>query len=112
MFASLVHQPAFWGFLGAFIYAAPRLGACIFESRGDNRHPLVFCIWDFVVALAVGIIAAELFGPWVQTFLKRDGPHELRAISGLIGLLANPVSPEITKRFKERVGTMIKGSGK
>lgn len=112
MFASIVAQPGFWGFLGAFIYAGPRLSACVFERRDNVDHPLTGCVWDFVVALLVGVIAAELFATWIQLFLKRDGQHELRAIAGLIGLLANPLAPEIVKGFKGRVGGMIKGAGK
>lgn len=106
----IINGSAFWGFLGAFIYAGPKLSACIFETGdGTKRHSLWYCILEFVMALGVGVIAAEAFGPWVQGFLKRDGQHELRAISGLIGLLANPLSPVIVKGFEKRAGAVIKG---
>ena len=112
MLAAMITQPGWWGFLGAFVYAGPKLLACIFENAAAARHPIVFCILEFIVALVVGVLAAELFGPWIIGFLKLDGQPSLRAVAGLIGLLANPLSPEVVKGFKGRVGGMIKGAGK
>lgn len=112
MLAAIFTQPGWWGFLGAFVYAGPKVLACVFEHRDGTRHPLIFCILEFIVALAVGVLAAEMFGPWIIGFLKLDGHASLRAIAGLIGLLANPLSPEVVKGFKGRIGGMIKGAGK
>lgn len=112
MLAAIFTQPAWWGFLGAIVYAAPKLLACVFETRTDSRHPLAFCILEFIVALFIGVVVAEMFAPWMMVFLKRDGQVELRAIAGLIGLLANPAAPVVVKGFTGRIGGMIKGAGK
>ncbi len=112
MLAAIFTQPGCWGFLGAFVYAGPKVLACIFENRDEARHPLAFCLLEFVVSLMIGVLVAEMFGPWVIGFLKLDGQASLRAVAGLIGLLANPLSPEVVKGFKGRIGGMIKGAGK
>jgi len=85
---------ALWGFLGAFIYSAPRFSACFFANRQAGVSSLV-CIVETVICLAIGTISSPLIAPWVQHFLKRDGSHETMAIAAIVGLLANPVAPKL-----------------
>lgn len=86
-------EPAGWGLAGAFIYAAPRLSACLFSghrSGGPGR-----CLFEFGLALSIGAVAAAVFGPWLQDLLGRAGHKDLNAICALIGLMANPAAPRI-----------------
>lgn len=85
---------ALWGFLGAFIYAAPRFSACFFASRQAGTTSVV-CLVEGLICLAIGTIASPLVAPWLQQFLKRDGGHETMAIAAIVGLLANPVAPKL-----------------
>lgn len=85
---------ALWGLLGSFIYAAPRFSACFFSARQNGGTSLA-CGVELAISLAIGTIASPLIAPWLQHFLDRQGSHETMAISAVIGLLANPVTPRL-----------------
>lgn len=85
---------ALWGALGAFIYAAPKFSACFFTARQTGGSSLV-CSVEATISMLTGIFASVVVSPWLYTFLGRTGEHEIRAISALVGLLANPVAPKL-----------------
>lgn len=94
MLKDIVQLPAFWGFLGAFIYAAPRWVACLAGTRTDNGGSNAVCTLEAVIALVIGAIAASAFGDMVMTVFKLDNSNSACAI---IGLLANPVTPKLVE---------------
>lgn len=115
--SSVLDVPALWGLGGAFIYAGPRFSACYFEARRSDGQ-WSRCAIDGVIALLIGLIAAGALGVWAQQFFAREGSHELRALSTVIGLLANPCAPGVVgigQRIVDAVGNVvtnkIKGSG-
>jgi hypothetical protein len=89
---ALFDAPAWWGMLGAFPYAAPRLLACVFAAK-EHQAGTLRCWAEFVVAMATGAIMAAAFGPWVQVAFRHGSPEELRGICSMIGLLSNRVAP-------------------
>ena len=100
MLAYIAELPAFWGFMGAFIYAAPRFSACYWQCR-DTQSGWGRCLFDAVVALCVGSIAAFALAEWTKAILNRTGDYELRAISALIGLLANRLAPKVVDKAED-----------
>lgn len=106
--AVIADAPGLWGLLGALIYAGPRLTACLF-TRQTGEHRAWGCLLEFGLAMLIGAIAAEAFGPWVQEFLQRKGHHELRAICAMLGLLANPMAPRVIDALSGRVLKAMKG---
>ncbi len=88
--------PAFWGLLGAIVYAAPRLTGCIYSTEG--RGHLARCCIESATALVVGTIAAAAFVPALATLGHVTAPEIIRASSAAIGLLANPWLPAFIKR--------------
>lgn len=84
---ALAAQPAWWGFLGAILYAGPRLTPCIFNP--EHPHSLWVCLFEFLLALMIGAVGAAAFTPWLLASLHHEGVPELRAISTLVGLSAN-----------------------
>ena len=108
--AALAMEPAWWGFLGALIYAAPRLSACLFAAQQTEGH-WVQCGFEFAVSLTIGAIAAGIFGPWIgASILQATDPAQTRVITATIGLLANPIAPRIIDVLSGRVLQMLKGS--
>lgn len=99
---SIFETPAFWGALGAFIYACPRASACVFAAL-DTDHRWLRCLIEAFVALSVGPAAAEGLEPWLANFVGDQSQSELRAIAMLIGLLANPASPGIVAALSGRL---------
>lgn len=99
----LLGAPAFWGALGAFIYAAPKLISCFVASAeagtGSGR-----CWLEFVFAIATGAIAAAAFSSVASELIKiKDG----NAVAAMVGLLANPTAPVLVKRVSSLVGTAL-----
>lgn len=88
--------PAFWGFAGAFAYAAPQFSSCIFASTVGGGS-WVRRMFDFVVSLVIGTIAAAAGAELIQEVFHIPGSQWMRAISTIMGLLANPVAPKIVK---------------
>jgi hypothetical protein len=94
--------PAAWGFLGAFIYAAPRWVACAWASRGAAWR----CSIEAVVCLAVGAIAAAAFARWALAFLHQSA-GDLNAVAAMIGLLANSLAPRLVDGFSALAANAI-----
>lgn len=103
---------ALWGLLGAFVYAAPRLLVAWGESRaaGQAPHPHFF---EFVVALSFGPIFSSALGEWGAGYVGMTEPRALRAVSLVLGMVANPVAPVIialvSGNIIARLGAAFKG---
>lgn len=103
-----VFQPAIFGALGAISYAAIKVTACIYDT--DPAHgPRSKCFVEAGVALLVGTIAAASFEPWLALYLHSTTPQETRAMSAVIGLLANQTAPGIITFLGDTLLTRIKG---
>lgn len=112
MLSSLIEAPFVWGFMGAFVYAAPRLSACVFAAR-QTGVGWFDCGFEFVVALATGAVAAAALGPEITiSVLKTTDPAHARAVASGIGLLANPAAPKIIDILTGRILQVLKGSDK
>lgn len=105
---NLLASPWFWGFCGAFIYAAPRFSACLFGRR--PAAPCVKCYIDGVFSMAVGPIAAGAFTGEAQALLHTS---DVPAVAALIGLMVNPVAPSaievFTQSITRRVASLVNG---
>jgi len=103
---------ALWGLLGAFVYAAPRLLVAWGESRVSGTPVLPHLI-EFSVALTFGPIFASGFGEFGAGYLGWEEPRALRAVSLVIGMVANPAAPLlinlVTGQILGRVGAVFKG---
>jgi hypothetical protein len=91
-----------WGLGGAFIYAAPRLVACVYSSQAAGKS-WAWCGWTFVVSLVTGAIAAGALAPFASNWLSRTAEHDVRAIATLIGLLANPFAPDFVRGIRGKI---------
>lgn len=109
MLDEIAKEPWLWGFLGAFVYAVPRASACFFAAR-DAKTPWARCIVDGMIALVIGPFAAEAVGPWVAHLVHDESLRELRAISAVIGLLANPAAPGVVEALSGRLLRRLKGT--
>ena len=111
LFAWVLNQPALWGFLGAFIYAAPNLIVCVFEARSSGGSSLR-CWLEFVVALMVGTIAAAAFSPALHMMWSLGAREYLTGIATMIGLTANVVAPKIVRlapdAIEQRMSRILK----
>jgi hypothetical protein len=92
---------AIWGFLGSFVYAAPRLVVSLSDARPARRPWLPWA--EFVVALLVGPIGSAGFADLVAITIHQDKPADLRAIGLVIGMVANPVAPAIVHLVGENI---------
>lgn len=97
----------FWGACGAFIYAAPKLLTCIFESRDGKGHWL-HCFLEFIVSMIIGTISAGAFGPWTQRWLGMVGSEDVRVVAVLIGLLGNRFAPVIVNVAPDALGERMR----
>lgn len=93
---------AIWGFLGAFVYAAPKLVACIYSAK-TNGTGWTLCAATFVVAILTGPIMAAAFVPAIAEIIARTGDHDMRALATAAGMIANPIAPDLVKRMSGRV---------
>ena len=91
--AQIADAPALWGFLGAVIYAAPRLSVCLFSKEPGAKA--LRCLIEAVTALMIGAIAAAAFSEWIIRFLHLAQILDLRAVAATIGALATPTAPAI-----------------
>ena len=101
-------SPSFWGLLGAIFFAAPKLIACLYGNEEGRRHA-GRCVAETTVALVVGTIAAAAFSPWLVKYVGAKTPQEAKAMSTLVGILANPIGPGVISFLSESVLTRIKG---
>lgn len=103
---------ALWGLLGAFVYAAPRLLVAWGESRVAGA-PLLPHLIELAVALTFGPIFAAGFGEFGAGYLGWEEPRALRAVSLVIGMVANPVAPVLVNlasgEIIGRLGAVFKG---
>lgn len=105
VYAPLVEQPAFWGVMGAFIYAAPQWVACLVHCRDTGERGWT-CTLEFAIALVTGGIAAAAFSRSVVGFTPIK---DLVPIAATIGLLANSTAPVLIRRLSALVGTRLGG---
>lgn len=103
--ADLFSSPAVYGGAGAFIYAAPRLLACL-RSPKDHGDSVFSCSFEFIIALTIGAIGAGAFAPWLAGVRGMTEPRDLNAIAVIIGLMANPTAPTIIT-FAPRMASTI-----
>lgn len=92
---------ALWGAAGAFVYAGPRLVACIKTCRSKGT-PITECVGDFVVAILTGAIAGAACGLFVAAHLNQTQDHQVRAVVALTGFFANPVAPGLAKALSAK----------
>ena len=92
---------AFWGVLGAFVYAAPRLLVSISDFKPDRR---AWMPWgEFAIAMLIGAIGAAACGGLVASTIHQTQSADLRAIGLILGMVANPVSPAIVHLVGENI---------
>jgi hypothetical protein len=96
-----------WGMAGAFIYGAPRFGACLFAAR-HSRGGWARCSIEFACALITGAIAAAAFSGWAQESLGQAPDHR-NAIAAMIGLLANPTAPKLIDSLSTVITNVVTG---
>jgi hypothetical protein len=105
-------QAVMWGTLGAVVYAAPRLLACVIANL-KTQHGWIVCAAEAVIALVVGAISAGAVAPWFQGVLFKGGGQEtMRVTAAMIGLIANRAAPKIIDGVLERALAVITGRGK
>jgi hypothetical protein len=92
---------ALWGFLGAFVYAAPRLLVAFSEERPGRKW--WFPLLEFAVALAFGPIGASGFTQIVADVVRQTNGADLRAIALVIGMVANPLAPSVVHLVGEGI---------
>ena len=100
-------QPALWGFLGAIIYAAPKLTTCAYSEAGAPH--VRRCVIEAGTALLIGTVTAAAFQPWLAGYLHATTPQDTKAMSAMIGMLANTTAPGIIKFLSDNVLTRIRG---
>lgn len=101
---------AFWGFLGAFMYAGPNLMACLYQCGKAGKHP-GWCLADALVALAIGTIAAAALTAWGAEWLGADEPRKLYGVALIIGLFSNPLTPGLIRSGTKSILRRIDGNG-
>jgi hypothetical protein len=98
---------AAWGFLGAFVYAAPRLAVVLGDRDGK---PMGGHIAEFCISLSFGPIFAAGFGPFAAGWANVKAGAELQAGALVIGMVANPVAPIILKLATGEIARRIGGA--
>lgn len=106
MWGEIAREPALWGFLGSFVYAAPRLSACAFTAKATGEM-LAKCAFEAVVALGTGAIAAAAFAPSTANAL--GAPEHLNAVAAMLGLIANPTAPKLIESLSGLVSNILSG---
>lgn len=85
----------FWGLVGAFAYAGPRLSVCIRQHQTWGER--FGCILDFIVAMMVGCGLSAGWGPYAASYLHQTQQEQVTAIAVVLGLLANVIAPGLIK---------------
>lgn len=93
-----------WGLAGAFLFGGPKLVRCWAICREKNCR-CSDCFLEFLVVLGVGAISGAAFTTTLLTWvpIKED-----KAISTIIGVFANPIVPELTKRVARLADRILK----
>lgn len=103
---AILASPALWGFLGSFLYASMTLVAAIWgdnPAQGVHRKRVLA---EFGIALIVGPVIAEGFGPsafrlnWLSGF-------DHRAVSLSLGLAGNYLWPVVVLQLGARVSNIL-----
>lgn len=92
---------ALWGLAGAAVYAAPRWALCVKVCRRSGCDPRE-CHEELATSLLIGAIAAAALGLYVAENLGQTEPHQIRAVTALIGLVANRAAPGLIKIFSAK----------
>lgn len=97
-----------WGFLGGIVYSAPKFSACLYSAR-EAKRGWAWCFLEFLVAQIVATISAAVLAPWVIFSFHRSPEHEISALSGIIGLVANRAAPGVIDVLNGRLLKKLKG---
>ena len=100
-------HPAFWGALGSVIYAVPRLTACVYS--GEPPVHIRRCYVEGITAVMVGTITAAAFQPWLAGYLHAAAPKDARAMSFVIGMLANTTAPGVINFLSQTILNRVRG---
>ena len=92
---------AFWGLAGAAVYGAPRWAMCVKTCRRAGRDASE-CHEELVVSLVVGAISGAAAGPYLADIVRQTEPHQVRAVTALVGLVANRVAPGLIRLFSAK----------
>lgn len=104
----VVRLGAFWGFLGAFSYAAPRFGFCLRDHPGGWRQ----CVLDAATAIFIGTCFVAALDPSITARLSKAHAEDLRALEFLIGLIANRVQTRLISTLADRLLDFFTGRTK
>lgn len=102
----ILASPALWGFLGSFLYASMTLVAAIWgdnPAQGPHRKRVLAEFW---IALMVGPVIAEGFGPSVFRLNWLAG-FDHRSISLSLGLAGNYLWPVVVLQLGMRVRDLL-----
>jgi hypothetical protein len=92
---------ALWGLAGAAVYGAPRWAMCVKVCRKEADDARC-CHEDVIIHLIVGAIAGAAAGPYIADMLSQTQPHQVRALTAFIGLVANRAAPGLIKLFSAK----------
>lgn len=102
----IMASPWLWGFLGSFLYASMTLVAAMWgdnPAEGVHRKRVLAEFW---IALIVGPVIAEGFGPSVFRINWLAG-FDHRAISLSLGLAGNYLWPVVVLQLGARVRDIL-----
>jgi hypothetical protein len=107
-------KAALWGLIGGFIYAGPKLSACLY-AKSQTGERSGFCIVDFVVGVMTGAAASAALTPALLaqgfSWMGRPGPHQLPAIGVAVGYAFHRLGPAVLDEAISRAGLLFgKGS--
>lgn len=94
-----MHELWFWGFCGAFCYAAYVLVMRLKEDPTAWRLPCA----EFAIALVLGPIFSRAFAPALAYYFPWMAKPDMVALSVMVGLCANPAAPLLSKVVVSRV---------
>lgn len=103
-------RAALWGLIGGFIYAGPRLSACLY-ARTQAAESCSLCIVEFFVGVLCGAAAASALAPALQAqgfgWLGRPGPHQLPAIGCAVGYAFHRLGPAVLDGMIKRANSVL-----
>lgn len=95
----IIESPALWGCLGALVYAGPRALAMVALSYRAGK-PIIWDMLEAALALVVGAILSEGFGPAIAHSFPWMAEPDGRALFLTVGMVGNPAAPELIKRIQ------------
>jgi hypothetical protein len=84
---------AFWGVLGGFAYAGPRLLVAVTWER------LAKPLGEFTLSLIIAPIGAAGFTIPIAHVVHQSSVDDLRAIAVILGMISNPIAPSLVYLF-------------